>query len=92
MNEIRIENVFNGSLNIRDNNNIPDDKKLIKKDDYLKVKGIKASSADLKMSVLVQKMIDPLVAGVLFTLNPKNGFEEEFYLEFCEGFGERRVS
>ncbi len=60
--------------------------------DYLKVKGIEASSADLKMSVLVQKMIDPLLAGVLFTLNPKNGFEEEFYLEFCEGVGERLVS
>ena len=60
--------------------------------DYLKVKGIKASFADLKMSVLVQKMIDPLIAGVLFTLNPKNGFEEEFYLEFCEGVGERLVS
>ena len=60
--------------------------------DYLKVKGIKATSADLKMSVLVQKMIDPVIAGVLFTINPKNGFEEEFYLEFCQGVGERLVS
>jgi phosphohistidine swiveling domain-containing protein len=60
--------------------------------DYLETKGIKYTTESLSMSVLVQKMIDPLLAGVLFTLNPVNGFEEEFYLEYCEGVGERLVS
>jgi phosphohistidine swiveling domain-containing protein len=60
--------------------------------DYLDTKGIKYTPESLTMSVLVQKMIDPLIAGVLFTLNPINGYEEEFYLEYCEGVGERLVS
>lgn len=60
--------------------------------DYLETKGIIGTPENLSMSVLVQKMIDPLIAGVLFTLNPVNGFEEEFYLEYCEGVGERLVS
>lgn len=60
--------------------------------DYLEAKGISYTPESLSMSVLVQKMVDPLIAGVLFTLNPVNGFEEEFYLEYCEGVGERLVS
>lgn len=60
--------------------------------DYLGTKNISYTPDSLTMSVLVQKMIDPLMAGVLFTLNPTNGFEEEFYLEYCEGVGERLVS
>jgi phosphohistidine swiveling domain-containing protein len=61
-------------------------------EDYLKHKGINARATDLSMSVLVQKMIDPVIAGVLFTINPQNGYEEEFYLEYCQGVGERLVS
>lgn len=60
--------------------------------DYLDTKGISYTPETLCMSVLVQKMVEPLIAGVLFTLNPINGFEEEFYLEFCQGLGERLVS
>jgi len=67
-------------------------KKSTRVKDYLNTKGISASPESLSMSVLVQKMIDPLMAGVLFTLNPVNGFEEEFYLEYCQGVGERLVS
>jgi phosphohistidine swiveling domain-containing protein len=59
--------------------------------DYLKTKKIETPKL-LKMSVLVQKMINPEVAGVLFTLNPLNGKEEEIYLEYCQGLGERLVS
>lgn len=60
--------------------------------DYLITKNIKASSEQLQMSVLVQKMVDAKIAGVLFTLNPVNGFEEEIYFEYCAGVGERLVS
>ncbi len=60
--------------------------------DYLKTKNIKFDAESLTMSVLVQKMVDAKIAGVLFTLNPTNGREEECYIEYCEGVGERLVS
>lgn len=60
--------------------------------DYLKTKNIPFDAEKLTMSVLVQKMVDAKVAGVLFTLNPTNGREEECYIEYCEGVGERLVS
>lgn len=60
--------------------------------DYLNTKNIPWNPETLTMSVLVQKMVDARVAGVLFTLNPINGREEEIYIELCEGVGERLVS
>lgn len=60
--------------------------------DYLKTKNIQYDADKLTMSVLVQKMVDAKVAGVLFTLNPINGREEECYIEYCKGVGERLVS
>ncbi len=60
--------------------------------DYLNTKKIEFDPEKLTMSVLVQKMVDAKMAGVLFTLNPTNGREEECYLEYCEGVGERLVS
>jgi len=60
--------------------------------DYLETKKIVYRPEDLKMSVLVQKMVDARIAGVLFTMNPTNGHEEEAYVEYCEGVGERLVS
>lgn len=60
--------------------------------DYLETKKIAWNPETLSMSVLVQRMVDAKIAGVLFTLNPTNGREEEIYLEFCEGVGERLVS
>jgi phosphohistidine swiveling domain-containing protein len=60
--------------------------------DYLETKKISYKPDDLTMSVLVQKMVEAKVAGVIFTLNPTNGREEEFYIEYCQGVGERLVS
>jgi phosphohistidine swiveling domain-containing protein len=60
--------------------------------DYLETKKLSWTPESLTMSVLVQKMVDATVAGVLFTMNPTNGYEEECYLEFCQGVGERLVS
>ena len=60
--------------------------------DYLEHKGIKYQPEQLKMTVLVQKMIEPAIAGVLFSMNPINGHDEEMYVEYCEGVGERLVS
>ena len=60
--------------------------------DYLSTKNISWTPESLKMSVLIQRMVDARVAGVLFTLNPLNGREEEMYVELCEGLGERLVS
>lgn len=60
--------------------------------DYLNTKNIEWNEESLKMSVLVQKMVNAKIAGVLFTLSPLTGREEEIYLEFCEGVGERLVS
>ncbi|HXH74653.1 MAG TPA: PEP/pyruvate-binding domain-containing protein [Bacteriovoracaceae bacterium] len=60
--------------------------------DYLNTKKMVWTPETLTMSVLVQKMVDATTAGVLFTMNPTNGFEEECYVEFCQGVGERLVS
>jgi phosphohistidine swiveling domain-containing protein len=60
--------------------------------DYLRTKNISFDDQDLSMSVLIQRMVDSQIAGVLFTLNPTSGKEEECYLEFCRGVGERLVS
>lgn len=60
--------------------------------DYLEQKKISWTEQDLTMSVLIQRMVDADIAGVLFTMNPLNGFEEECYIEYCAGTGERLVS
>ncbi len=60
--------------------------------DYLLTRGIAWTPESLRMSVLVQKMVPAVMAGVLFTINPLNGHEEQMYVEFCAGLGERLVS
>lgn len=60
--------------------------------DYLQTRSIEWTPESLRMSVLIQKMVDAQCAGVLFTMNPLNGREEEIYLELCKGVGERLVS
>lgn len=60
--------------------------------DYLSTRNISWTPESLKMSVLIQRMVEARIAGVLFTLNPLSGREEEMYVEYCEGLGERLVS
>jgi pyruvate,water dikinase len=47
---------------------------------------------DLGMSVVVQEMVDAEVSGVLFTLNPLTGAENEVLIESVFGLGESLVS
>lgn len=58
--------------------------------DYFTQKGLDPSLA--KMSVIVQKQIQSKISGVMFTVHPLEGKEEEIYIECCEGLGERLVS
>lgn len=53
--------------------------------DYCREQGIDHRS--LKMTVIVQRMIEPELAGVAFTVNPMNG-REEVVIEACEGLGD----
>jgi len=46
----------------------------------------------ISMSVGVQKMVDPVAAGVAFTLNPQNGDRSQVAIEASWGLGEAVVS
>ncbi len=46
----------------------------------------------ISMSVGVQKMVDPIVAGVAFTLNPTNGDRSQVCVDASWGLGEAVVS
>jgi pyruvate, water dikinase len=46
----------------------------------------------ISMSVGVQKMVDPIVAGVAFTLNPTNGDKSQVCIDASWGLGEAVVS
>ncbi len=46
----------------------------------------------ISMSVGVQKMVDPIVAGVAFTLNPTNGDRSQVAIDASWGLGEAVVS
>ena len=48
--------------------------------------------SELEMSVIVQELIEPDFAGVLFTLNPTTGRDREFVVEACQGRGDKLVS
>lgn len=59
-----------------------------------KVAGYQArvgSSAALRMAVVIQELITPSAAGVLFTKNPVSGADERV-IEACYGLGEAVVS
>ncbi len=47
---------------------------------------------ELEMAVVVQEYIDPDFAGVLFTVNPISGNDQEMIIEACQGSGEKLVS
>lgn len=48
--------------------------------------------AEMAMAVVVQRMVDAEVAGVLFTLDPITGREEHMRVEACFGLGEALVA
>lgn len=52
--------------------------------------GVKGS--DLKMAVVVQTMIRPRAAGVLFTVDPMSQNRDRMRIESCYGLGEALVS
>ena len=47
---------------------------------------------DLKMSVVIQEMVDSEYSGICFTLNPATGIDTEMLIEVSEGLGENIVS
>jgi phosphohistidine swiveling domain-containing protein len=53
--------------------------------EYCRHNGIDPSG--LQMNVIVQRMIEPELAGVIFTVNPVTG-AEEVVIEACEGLGD----
>jgi phosphohistidine swiveling domain-containing protein len=57
---------------------------------YLHKNGL--DEAQARVSVLVQAMVDPAVAGVAFTIHPTTGREEHALIECCRGLGEKLVS
>lgn len=61
---------------------------------YLREKRIEVPAQELKasMCVLIQEMVPAKISGVLFTLDPQTGREEEFYVDYCDGLGDQLVS
>lgn len=55
---------------------------------YLEKQGLEPT--DLKMAVIIQEMIDPVVSGVAFSKNPLTGMDETI-VEAVEGSGELLV-
>ncbi len=53
--------------------------------EYCRHNGIAAES--LRMQVIVQRMVQPVLAGVAFTVNPTTG-AEEVVIEACEGLAD----
>ncbi|NIA30976.1 MAG: hypothetical protein GWP06_13815, partial [Actinobacteria bacterium] len=49
-------------------------------------------NAPLQMAVIIQKMLQPEIAGVIFTINPLTNNSESLLLEIIEGSGEKLVS
>ena len=52
----------------------------------------KGSLEDLRMAVVVQKMVDPEKSGVLFTVDPVRGRKDRMVVEAVRGIGEQVVS
>lgn len=47
---------------------------------------------ELEMAVVIQEYVEPDFAGVIFTVNPINGNDQELIIEACHGSGEKLVS
>ena len=52
----------------------------------------KGSLGDLRMAVVVQRMVDPDVAGVMFTVDPVSGRSDQMVVESVFGLGESVVA
>ena len=52
----------------------------------------KIDASSMKMSVVVQEMVDASLSGICFTIDPVNGFDKEMLIEVSEGLGENIVS
>lgn len=50
------------------------------------------SDESVAMAVVVQRMVDPDAAGVLFTINPVTGAIDELVIEAARGLGDKVVS
>lgn len=57
--------------------------------EYYEKNGIKIEQ--VKMSILIQEYIDPLVSGLCFTKNPLT-FEDQFVIEYVEGSNQNFIS
>ncbi len=57
---------------------------------YLVNRDLKAD--DLKMSVVIQEMVDAQLSGICFTLDPVTGDDKVMLIEVSEGLGENIVS
>ena len=58
--------------------------------EYRRAKGI--STDDIRIGVLIQCMVQPLAAGVAFTVNPLSGASDELVINASWGVGEALVS
>ncbi len=58
--------------------------------EYRRARGIAVDAID--MAVLIQRMIQPVAAGVAFTVNPVTGAANEFVINSSWGLGESLVS
>src|SRR6266566_6628058 len=58
--------------------------------DYRRAKGISTGAS--QMAVLIQRMIQPVAAGVAFTINPVTGADRELVINSSWGLGEALVS
>ncbi|MBC7714324.1 MAG: phosphoenolpyruvate synthase [Rhizobacter sp.] len=52
----------------------------------------KLDTLNIKVSVILQEMIDPDISGVLFTCNPINGKNDQVFINSVYGVGEGLVS
>lgn len=57
---------------------------------YLNGNGL--GTDDLKMSVVVQEMVDSDLSGICFTINPQTGLDTQMLIEVARGLGENIVS
>jgi len=57
---------------------------------YRRVMGLKTDN--VKTGILIQEMIQPIISGVAFTMNPVTGFTDELVINASWGLGDALVS